>query len=398
MSAALDIELLLSRLRQALPEAAGPYALHEPTFRGREWDYVKQCLDSTMVSSVGEFVSRFERELAAFTGIPHAVATVNGTAALHLCLRLAGVKPDDEVIVPALTFVATANAVAYCHAIPHFADNEERTLGLAPGKLADHLSDHAELKADGSCYNRNTGRRIAAVVAMHTFGHPVDLPALKSVCDRWQLPLIEDAAESLGSYLNGKHTGCWGRLAALSFNGNKTITTGGGGAILTSDPTLAARAKHLSTTAKRPHAWEFFHDEVGFNYRLPNINAAVGCAQLEQLPDLLARKRKLAELHAELLNGIAGVRLFQEPAGARSNYWLNVLLLDNPDEALRDRILAATHAVGIHTRPAWELMPKLPMYQSCPRMELPVAESLARRLINLPSSPKVLDVWKGGRQ
>ena len=395
MSAALDIELLLSRLRQALPEASGPYALHEPTFRGREWDYVKQCLDKGWVSSAGEFVNQFERQLAAFTGVPHAVATVNGTAALHLCLRLAGVGPDDEVIVPALTFVATANAVAYCHAIPHFADSEERTLGIAPDKLAEHLSANAELKADGTWRNRRTGRRIAAVVAMHTFGHPVDLPALKSVCDRWRLPLVEDAAESLGSYLHDKHTGCWGRLAALSFNGNKTITTGGGGAVLTADATLAARAKHLSTTAKRPHAWDFVHDETGYNYRLPNLNAALGCAQLEQLPGLLQRKRKLAELYAEIFKGIAGVRLFQEPPGARSNYWLNLLLLDNPDEALRDRILASTHASGIHTRPAWKLMHELPMYRDCPRMELPVAEGLARRIINLPSSPQLLEVWKG---
>lgn len=390
------MELLLARLREALPDACGPYPLHVPSFRGREWDYVKQCLDTGWVSSVGEFVNDFERRLEAFTGIPHAVATVNGTAALHLCLQLAGVGRDDEVIVPALTFVATANAIVYCQAIPHFADSEERTLGIAPESLAEYLSAIAELGREGFCRNRRTGRRIAAVLAMHTFGHPVDLPNLKAVCDRWQLPLIEDAAESLGSFLQEKHTGSWGRLTALSFNGNKTITTGGGGAVLTADAGLAARARHLSTTAKRPHAWEFAHDETGYNYRLPNLNAALGCAQLEQLPDFLQRKRKLAGLYADLLEDVEGIRLFQEPPGARSNYWLNVLLLDDPDEAARDRILASTHAVGIQTRPAWKLMHELPMYRACPRMELPVAEGLSRRIVNLPSSPQLVEVWKGG--
>lgn len=364
---------------------AGPVALHEPHFGGNEWIYLKECLDSTFVSSVGKFVDRFEAELAAYTGARHAIAVVNGTAALHVALQLAGVQPGDEVLVPALTFVATANAVAYCGAAPHFVDSAEDTLGVDPRALRAYLAQIAELRG-GHCVNRATGRVIRALVPMHTFGHPVDIEAMVALAHDFQLALVEDAAESLGSTVGGRHTGTFGLLGTLSFNGNKTITTGGGGAILTNDPALARHAKHLTTTAKVPHRWAYVHDEVGYNYRLPNLNAALGCAQLEQLPGFLAAKRQLFERYKEALAGVPSVRLVAEPRGCISNYWLQTLVLDVAVEGLRDAVLAATNDAGLMTRPAWNLMHSLPAYQACPRMALPVAESLERRLINLPSS------------
>jgi len=376
---------VVNALQQVLPKTGAFVSLHEPRFGGEEWSYVRECLDTGWVSSVGKFVDRFEEELAAYTGVSRAVAVVNGTAALHVCLILAGVEAGDEVLIPALTFIATANAVAYCGAVPHFIDSGESTLGLDPFRLADHLSEVAELRGN-YCYNRVTGRRIRAVVPMHAFGHPVDLDPLLAVCQQFGLELIEDAAESLGSFYKGRHTGNWGRLSALSFNGNKIITTGGGGAILTNDGALAARAKHLTTTAKVPHRWEFNHDMVGYNYRLPNLNAALGCAQLGQLPGFLAAKRDLAECYRKALAGIPGIRFFTEPANSQSNYWLNTLLLDEECAGQRDLLLKATNDLGIMTRPAWTLMHKLPMFAGCPKMDLSVAESLERRLINIPSS------------
>lgn len=287
-------ELLANQITEAIRSVvgSGPKALHEPTFSGNEWEYLKECLDSTFVSSVGKFVDRFEYDLAQYTNAKYVVATVNGTAALHIALKLAGVIQGDEVLIPALTFVATANAVAYCNATPHFVDSEESTLGIDVGKLRRYLLDHTTIIA-GQCVNTISGRIIRAVVPMHTFGHPVDMDGLIDLASEFKLSVVEDAAESLGSTFKGKHTGTLGRLGALSFNGNKTITTGGGGAILTNDPELARRAKHLTTTAKLTHAWEYRHDEVGYNYRMPNINAALGCAQLEQLPQLLKSKRDL---------------------------------------------------------------------------------------------------------
>lgn len=386
MTTALDHQAVLAALRECLPAADGSMiALHEPWFGGNEWAYVKECLDTGWVSSVGKFVDRFEAELAAFTGVRRAVAMVNGTAALHVCLRLVGVMPGDEVLVPALTFVATANAVTYCGATPHFVDSDGETLGLSPSRLADYLGEIAEPRPDG-CYNRRTGRRIRAVVPVHIFGHPVDLDPLAELCERYRLELVEDAAESLGSYYKGRHTGQWGRVAALSFNGNKTITTGGGGALLSNDEELGALAKHLTTTAKVPHRWEFYHDMAGYNYRLPNLNAALGCAQLERLPGFIERKRALAQQYSQTFEGVAGVRFFTEPSFARSNYWLNALLLDESCSGERDALLELTNAAGIMTRPAWTLMHRLPMFAGSPRMELPVAESLERRLINIPSS------------
>jgi len=381
----LDLEAIANALKSVLRQEGQPIALHEPCFAGNEWAYVKECLDTGWVSSAGSYVDRFEAMLADFTGVKRVVATVNGTAALHICLKLAGVEPNDEVLLPSLTFVATANAITYCGAAPHFVDSAKKTLGLDPEKLLEYLRESAEVRG-GACYDKKTHRRIAAVVPMHAFGHPVDLDPLAELCDRFNLVLIEDAAESMGSLYKGRHTGNWGRLSALSFNGNKIITTGGGGAILTNDDALADKAKHLATTAKMPHRWEYRHDRVGYNYRMPNINAALGCAQLEQLPLFIRSKRSLAENYRKAFDGMKGVRLFTEPDFARSNYWLNVLLLDRDCSHLLNELLEMTNNLGMMTRPVWTLMHRLPMFSDCPRMDLSVAEDLERRIINIPSS------------
>lgn len=385
MTANLDTKAVLYALQSVLPSGSGFISLHEPCFTGNEWTYVKECLDTGWVSSVGKFVDRFEEDLAAYTGVKRAIAVVNGTAALHVCLLLAGVMADDEVLMPALTFIATANAVSYCGAVPHLIDSEEDTLGIDSQKLAIYLETISEQKPDG-CYNRLTGRRIKAIVPMHTFGHPVDLDPLLNTCQRFNIVMIEDAAESLGSFYKGRHTGQHGLLSALSFNGNKTITTGGGGAILTNDEDLGRLAKHLTTTAKVPHRWKFNHDMLGYNYRMPNINAALGCAQLEQLPGFLAAKRVLAGRYQKAFTDIEHIRFLSEPAHSRSNYWLNALLLDEECADQRDALLSSTNDAGIMTRPAWTLMHRLPMFAKCPRMDLSVAESLERRIINIPSS------------
>lgn len=381
----LNMQSILDALHQVLPANQDFISLHEPLLAGNEWKYVKECLDTGWVSSVGSYVDRLEADLAAYTGVKHAVAVVNGTAALHICLILAGVKADDEVLIPALTFIATANAVSYCGAVPHFVDSEESTLGVDPGKLALYLDGITEQRTNG-CFNRLTGRRIKAIVPMHTFGHPVDLDPLVKVCQRFNITLIEDAAESLGSFYKGRHTGQWGLLSVLSFNGNKTITTGGGGAILTNDDELGRLAKHITTTAKVPHRWEFNHDMIGYNYRMPNINAALGCAQLEQLPIFLARKRNLAKRYHQAFTNIPGVSFFSEPTDSQSNYWLNTLMLDVECSGQRDALLKATNDIGIMTRPAWTLMNKLAVFAGCPKMDLSVAENLEQRLINIPSS------------
>jgi len=381
---------LASRIVDAVRSVVGPGAvgLHEPCFAGNEWVYVKECLDSTFVSSVGKFVDRFEDELARYTGARHAIAVVNGTVALHVALQLAGVRPGDEVLTPALTFVATANAIAHCGATPHFVDCEERTLGVDARALREYLRTRTEL-VDGQCVNVATGHVVRALVPMHTFGHPSDVEGLASVAHDFHLILLEDAAESLGSTWNGRHTGTFGLLGTLSFNGNKTVTTSGGGAVLTNDPELARSAKHLTTTAKVPHRWEFRHDAVGYNYRMPNINAALGCAQLEQLPGFIAAKRRLFERYSAAFAEVPSAHLIAEPVGCRSNYWLQTLLLDECVAQEREAILLATNDAGLMTRPVWVLMHRLPQFSACPRMELPVAQDLERRLINLPSSARL---------
>lgn len=381
----LDLQAIVGAIRAVLPPDRASVSLHEPEFRGNEWTYLKECIDTGWVSSVGKFVDRFEQMLAELTGARRAIAVSNGTAALHVCLLLAGVERDDEVIIPALTFVATANAVSYCGAIPHLADSEMNTLGLDARKLDEYLRDIAEMR-EGVCTNRLSGRRIRAVVPMHVFGHCVDLDALVEVCERYNLVLIEDAAESLGSYYRGRHSGTIGRIGALSFNGNKIVTTGGGGAVITMDEEMGRFAKHITTTAKVPHRWEFNHDHVAFNYRLPNLNAALGCAQLERLPEFLESKRRLSGAYRAAFADVQGVRFFDEPSFSCSNYWLNVLLLEPEYRSSRDRVLAATNDSGIMTRPSWTLMHKLPMFESCPRMDLCVSEDLEQRVINIPSS------------
>lgn len=380
-----ELKNILAALTKVLPTDTRPVGLHEPYFAGNEWNYVKECIDTRWVSSVGKFVDTYEKQLAEYTGVRRAIAVVNGTAALQICCKLVGVVSGDEVLVPALTFAATANAVVHSGAVPHFIDSEERTLGVNVAKLSDYLESITTVRTDG-CYNKYTGRRIKAVIPMHTFGHPVDLDPLVELCVKYKLELIEDAAESLGSYYKGRHTGNWGRVSALSFNGNKIVTTGGGGAILTNDEELGKLAKHLTTTAKVPHKWAFFHDQTGYNYRLPNLNAALGCAQLEQLPSFIERKRELVERYREAFSDVPGIKLFTEPDFAKSNYWLNALLLHKENAHQRDSLLEMTHANGIMTRPAWTLMHRLPMYEELPRMDLSIAEDIEARLVNIPSS------------
>lgn len=381
---------LLRIVKGVVGASAGLVPLHEPEFRGNEREYLLDCINSTFVSSVGKYVDRFEEMLAAFTGARYAVSVVNGTAALQVALHLAGVQAGDEVLVPALSFVATANAASHCGAVPHFVDVDPRTLGLSPTALRQHLASVARLTPEGAV-NRRTGRRIAAIVPMHTFGHPADMEPLLELAEEYRLPVVEDAAESLGSTHKGRHAGTFGVLAALSFNGNKVITTGGGGAILTNDPYLAKRAKHVTTTAKLPHRWAFEHDEVAWNYRLPNLNAAVGCAQLEQMPDKLARKRALAERYRNAFAGRTDMAFVTEPEGSRSNYWLNAVRLRSPDPEQRDAALAQLNDAGYQSRPAWRLLNQLPMYATCPRAPLEVSEALEASLINLPSSPSLAD-------
>lgn len=357
--------------------------LHAPHLGRRDRECVLEALESGFVSSVGRHVELFESAVRDFTGARFAIATVNGTAALHVALLLAGVRPDEEVITQSITFVATCNAIRYCNAHPVFVDIERDTLGLSPESLATFLRAHAEIRDDGRCWNRATGRVIRACVPMHTCGHPARLDRIAAICAEWNLALVEDAAESLGSLYQGRHTGLFGQVAALSFNGNKIITTGGGGMILTADEALARRAKHLTTTAKQPHPYRFIHDEVGFNYRLPALNAALGCAQMEALPDHLARKRDLAEHYARWFSGTDRV-FVREPAAATSNYWLNAFLARDAEE--RDFILEFTNARGVMTRPLWAPMHTLPAFRDCQRGDLGNSEWIEARLVKLPSS------------
>ena len=363
----------------------GEASLHEPMFSGNEWKYLKECLDTTYVSSVGKFVDMFEENLAEYTGSNYAVAVVNGTAALHISLLLLGVQKGQEILIPALSFIATANAVSYTGAIPHYVDCDPNHLGINTKSLRSYLEKISEI-TNGSCVNKNSGRVIKAIIPMHVFGHPVNMDELNLIAKDFYLEVIEDAAESLGSTINGKHAGTFGSIGALSFNGNKIITTGGGGAILFKDRALATKAKHLTTTAKIPHQWEYKHDQIGFNYRLPNLNAALGCAQLENIEKFVTAKRKLYKKYSEVFSGIQGVSLLSEPAGARSNYWLQAIKLSNEFASERDAILRKTNSSGIMTRPVWALLSNLSPYKDCPKMDLENALDMERRIINIPSS------------
>lgn len=359
--------------------------LHEPRFIGNEKRYLNECIDSTFVSSVGAFVDRLETDFAKTVGTKYAIATVNGTAALHVCLKLSGVESGDEVITQPLTFIATANAISYCGAKPVFVDVDRDTMGLSPNALKAFLDQNCSVESN-RCINRVTGKTIKACVPMHTFGHPCRIDEIKTLCDQWHITLVEDAAESLGSYYKDKHTGTFGSLGAFSFNGNKIITSGGGGVIVTDDEALAKRAKHITTTAKIPHKWEYVHDEIGYNYRLPNLNAALLCAQLEQLENFLENKRTLAAEYKQFFTA-QNISFVEEPKESRSNYWLNAIILE--DQTQRDTFLDYTNSNGVMTRPIWQLMNKLEMFKTCQSDDLTNALFLEERVVNIPSSTRL---------
>jgi aminotransferase in exopolysaccharide biosynthesis len=356
--------------------------LHRPVFAGTEREDLVACIDSNFVSSVGAQVVEMEQRVAAFAGAAHGVAVVNGTNALQVALRLVGVERDCEVITQALTFVATCNAIAYLGARPVFVDVDRSTLGLSPDAMSRFLERNGE-RRNGRCYNRTSGRRIAACQPMHTFGHPARIDEISAICGEWGIPLVEDAAESLGSYFKGQHTGSFGRVGVFSFNGNKIVTTGGGGMIVTDDEALAVKAKHLTTTAKVDHPYEYVHDHLGYNFRMPNLNATLGCAQMQQLPGFLATKREIAGRYEEF-SAEHGLEFVGEPENARSNYWLNAIVLE--DREARDAFLKATNDQGVMTRPIWRLMNELPMYADCQYDGLEVSKWLEERVVNLPSS------------
>jgi aminotransferase in exopolysaccharide biosynthesis len=360
--------------------------LHAPCFMGNEKEYLNECIDTTFVSSVGKFVDRFEEMVRDYTGSQKAVVCVNGTNALHLALLLTGVEKEDEVITQSLTFIATCNAISYIGAHPVFVDVDRDTMGLSPSAVERWLEEFAIVK-DNTCYNKKTGRRIKACVPMHTFGHPLHLDELVSVCGKYHLELVEDAAESLGSFYKGKHTGTFGKVGAISFNGNKTITTGGGGMLLFSDEKLGEFAKHLTTQAKVPHRWEFVHDHIGYNYRMPNINAALGCAQMENLDKILANKRETAMKYKEYFKTIDDIDFFDEPKNCKSNFWLNVILLK--DKASRDGFLQYSNDNKVMTRPAWTLMNRLTMFANCQTDDLTNTKWFEERVVNIPSSVKI---------
>lgn len=373
---------VIEYIREVFNAPEGFVPLHAPYFGGNEKKYLADTIDSTFVSSVGAYVNRFEEMMAEITGAKYAVATTNGTVALQLSLVVAGVKAEDEVITQPLTFVATANAIAHSNATPVFIDVDRDTMGMSPDALEQFLQEHAEVK-DGAAYNKSTGKKIAACIPMHTFGFPARIDKLAEICEGWNIVLIEDAAESLGSYYNRQHTGTFGMLGTFSFNGNKTVTCGGGGAIVTNDEKLAKHAKHISTTAKVPHPWEFVHDELGYNFRMPNLNAALACAQLEQLNNILANKRQLAEQYRAYFSGTDIGFVYEQP-GSTANYWLNCVVLNNLDE--RNSFLEATNNSGVMTRPIWRLMNKLDMFKNSQCGDLTNSEWLEDRVVNIPSS------------
>lgn len=399
-----NFKQIVSFIRRLYDQPAGFIPLHAPVFRGNERKYLEECIYSTYVSSVGRFVEQFEDEMAKYTGAKKAVACVNGTSALHLALKLIGVKPGDEVITQPLTFIATANAITYCGAKPVFLDVDMDTMGLSPGALRKFIETRTRYSSSThQLINSSTHKPISACLPMHTFGHPCRIDEIAEICNRYSIPVIEDAAESLGSFYKKQHTGTFGKIGVLSFNGNKILTTGGGGMLLFHDEELAKHARHLTTQAKVPHLWEFTHDETGYNYRMPNINAALGLAQLEQLPAFLLSKRNIANLYKDffsthqlnnstthqLINTSTqqhNITFFTEPPNSQSNYWLNSILLKSREE--RDDFLKFTNESGVMTRPAWQLMNELPMYKDCQTDDLINSKQFADRLVNIPSSSK----------
>lgn len=397
----MDYQPIIEFIRSLYPNRE-IVPLHEPYFGGNEKRYVLDCIESTFVSSVGKYVDRFEEMIRDFTGAKYAIATVNGTAALHIALKLAGVQQGDLVITQPLTFVATCNAITYCGAEPVFVDIDPETLGMSPDSLESWLEQNVDIVDKGLggletqysklsqpsqpylAIHKATKRHISACVPMHTFGHPCKIDRITEICNRYHIPVVEDAAESIGSYYKGQHTGTFGKLGILSFNGNKTITTGGGGMILTNDDELGPLAKHITTTAKKPHPWKFEHDMIGYNYRLPNINAALGCAQMEMLPEILKNKRKTAKSYQVFFNNLKDVTFIQEPSDSIANYWLNAILLKNEEE--RNIFLEQTHSQKVNCRPAWTLMNKLPMFSKSICSDLLESYKVEEKLVNIPSS------------
>ncbi len=409
----MDYQSVIDFIRSLYPNRE-TIPLHEPYFGGNEKKYVLDCIESTFVSSVGKYVERFEEMIRDFTGTKYAIATVNGTSALHIALKLAGVGQGDLVLTQPLTFIATCNAITYCGAEPIFVDIDPETLGMSPDSLELWLSANTIIQ-DDACYLKEVQestnlhelsqieelqesfevnsskfvkicglKKIAACVPMHTFGHPCKIDQIIEICNRYHIPVVEDAAESIGSYYKGKHTGTFGKLGILSFNGNKTITTGGGGMILTDDDQLGPLAKHITTTAKKAHPWKFEHDMIGYNYRLPNINAALGCAQMEMLPEILKNKRNTAQIYQSYFKTIADIEFITEPKECISNYWLNAILLKNVEE--REAFLEQTNSQKVMCRPAWILMNKLKMFNQCLKAEIPMSELIESKLVNIPSS------------
>lgn len=377
----MNIPETIAFIRDLYGEKEAFIPLHAPTFAGNEKKYLEECIDTTFVSSVGKFVDLFEQKVAEYTAAKHAVVCVNGTNALHIALKISGVEEGDMVITQPLTFIATTNAIVYAGAVPAFVDVDKDTMGLSPTSLERFLQDNAQLR-NGTCYHKQTGRRIKACLPMHTFGHACRIEEILAICEHHHIAVVEDAAEAMGSYYKAKHLGTFAKIGVISFNGNKTITTGGGGMILTDDEAIAQRAKHLTTQAKLPHAWEFVHDEIGYNYRMPNINAALGVAQLEQLDGFLVNKRATAEAYKAFFKQ-QQVAFFEERADEHCNYWLNAIILK--DKAERDSFLTEMNAKGVMCRPIWQLMNRLPMFVNCERGDLSNAEWLEARVVNIPS-------------
>ena len=380
----MNIPETIAFIRDLYGEKEAFIPLHAPTFAGNEKKYLEECIDTTFVSSVGKFVDLFEQKIAEYTAAKYAVVCVNGTNALHIALKLSGVEEGDMVITQPLTFIATTNAIVYAGAVPAFVDVDKDTMGLSPTSLERFLQDNTQLR-NGACYHKQTGRRIKACLPMHTFGHACRIEEIIAICEHYHIAVVEDAAEAMGSYYKGKHLGIFAPIGAISFNGNKTITTGGGGMILTNDETIAHRAKHLTTQAKLPHAWEFVHDEIGYNYRMPNINAALGVAQLEQLDGFLVNKRATAEAYKAYFEK-QGIVFFAERENEKCNYWLNAIILKDKEE--RNAFLTEANAQGVMSRPIWQLMNRLPMFVNCERGDLSNAEWLEARVVNIPSGVK----------